>query len=107
MPENFLEINGDFALTSYCNTIGQSHNAFSIIGFFPMFNHPSYISLAVSFQRGVLTFRKKRPRELYFFIVRGYIGNRTTISGLPFSVIIYSGTSIQGTPSGPRQMSPE
>ena len=28
-PKNFLEI----ALTSYCNTIGQSHNAFSILGF--------------------------------------------------------------------------
>ena len=28
-PKNFLEI----ALTSYCNTIGQSNNAFSILGF--------------------------------------------------------------------------
>ena len=28
-PKNFLEI----ALTSYCNTIGQSNNAFSISGF--------------------------------------------------------------------------
>ena len=28
MPENFLEINRYFALTSYCNTIGQSNNAF-------------------------------------------------------------------------------
>ena len=34
MPENFPEINGYFALTSYCNTIGQSNNAFSILGFF-------------------------------------------------------------------------
>ena len=33
MPENFLEINGSFALTSYYNTIGQSNNAFSILGF--------------------------------------------------------------------------
>ena len=33
MPENFLEINWYFALTSYCNTIGQSNNAFSILGF--------------------------------------------------------------------------
>ena len=33
MPENFLEINGSFTLTSYCNTIGQSNNAFSILGF--------------------------------------------------------------------------
>ena len=33
MPENFLEINRHFALTSYCNTIGQSNNAFSILGF--------------------------------------------------------------------------
>ena len=29
-PKNFLEI----VLTSYCNTIGQSNNAFSILGFF-------------------------------------------------------------------------
>ena len=28
-PKNFLEI----ALTSYCNTIGQSNNAFSVLGF--------------------------------------------------------------------------
>ena len=34
MPENFLEINRYFALTSYCNTIGQSRNGFSILGFF-------------------------------------------------------------------------
>ena len=33
MPENFLEINRYFALTSYCNTIGQSRNGFSILGF--------------------------------------------------------------------------
>ena len=33
MPENFLEINRYFALTSYCNTIGQSNNAFSKLGF--------------------------------------------------------------------------
>ena len=33
-PENFLEINWYFALTSYCNTVGQSNNAFSILGFF-------------------------------------------------------------------------
>ena len=33
MPENFLEINRYFALTSYYNTIGQSNNAFSILGF--------------------------------------------------------------------------
>ena len=32
MPENFLEINRYFALTSYCNTIGSSNNAFSILG---------------------------------------------------------------------------
>ena len=31
--ENFLEINRHFAFTSYCNTIGQSNNAFSILGF--------------------------------------------------------------------------
>ena len=33
MPQNFLEINWYFALTWYCNTIGQSNNAFSILGF--------------------------------------------------------------------------
>ena len=33
MPENFLEINGYFALTSNCNTIGPSNNAFPILGF--------------------------------------------------------------------------
>ena len=33
MPENFLEINRYFALTSYCNTIGQSNTAFSVLGF--------------------------------------------------------------------------
>ena len=33
MPENFLEINRYFTLTSYCNTIGQSNNAYSILGF--------------------------------------------------------------------------
>ena len=31
--ENFLEINWYFALTLYCNTIGQSDNAFSMLGF--------------------------------------------------------------------------
>ena len=31
--ENFIEINRYFALTSYCNTIGQSNNAFSTLGF--------------------------------------------------------------------------
>ena len=30
MPKNFLEIKQYFAFTSYCNTIGQSNNAFSI-----------------------------------------------------------------------------
>ena len=33
MPDNFLEINRYFALTSHCNTIGQSNNTFSILGF--------------------------------------------------------------------------
>ena len=33
MLENFLEINLYFALTSYCNTIGQSNNAFFLLGF--------------------------------------------------------------------------
>ena len=33
IPKNFLEISRYFALTSYYNTIGQSNNAFSILGF--------------------------------------------------------------------------
>ena len=33
MPENFIEINRYFALTSYCNTIGQSDHAFYMLGF--------------------------------------------------------------------------
>ena len=33
IPENFLEINRYYALTSYCNTIGQPSYAFSILGF--------------------------------------------------------------------------
>ena len=33
MPVNFLEISRYFALTSCCNTIGQSNNAFPILGF--------------------------------------------------------------------------
>ena len=33
MSVNFLEINRYFTLTSYCNTIGQSNNAFSILEF--------------------------------------------------------------------------
>ena len=33
MPENILEINRYLALTSYCNTIGQSNKAFSILEF--------------------------------------------------------------------------
>ena len=33
MLENFLDINRYFLLTPYCNTIGQSTNAFSILGF--------------------------------------------------------------------------
>ena len=34
MPQNFLEINRYFALTSYCNTIGRSNNTFSRIRVF-------------------------------------------------------------------------
>ena len=33
MPENFIEINRYFALTSYGNTIGQLNDIFSILGF--------------------------------------------------------------------------
>ena len=33
MPENFLEINRYFALTSNYDTIGQSNHAFSILEF--------------------------------------------------------------------------
>ena len=31
-PKNFLEINRYLALALYCNTIGQSNNAFSVLG---------------------------------------------------------------------------
>ena len=41
IPENFLEINRYFALTSYCNTIGQLNNAFSILAFFLAGNEES------------------------------------------------------------------
>ena len=34
MPKNFLEFNRYFALTSYCNTIGQSNNALSLLVYF-------------------------------------------------------------------------
>ena len=37
MSKNFLDINRYFALTSYCNTIGQSNNAFSILGVIRVF----------------------------------------------------------------------
>ena len=47
MPENFLELNRYFALTSYCNTIVQSNNASSILGF----------SLAENLRVQVLTFQ--------------------------------------------------
>ena len=33
MPENFLEINRYFALTLYCNSIGQSNKGFSMLRF--------------------------------------------------------------------------
>ena len=33
VPKNLLEINQYFALMSYCNMIGQSNNAFTILGF--------------------------------------------------------------------------
>ena len=33
IPKNLLEIKQYFALMSYCNMIGQSNNAFSILGF--------------------------------------------------------------------------
>ena len=34
MPKKFLEINRYFAMTSYCNSIGQWNSAFSILEFF-------------------------------------------------------------------------
>ena len=34
MPKKILEINRYFALTSYCNTNGQTNNAFSTLGVF-------------------------------------------------------------------------
>ena len=47
MPENFLEINRYFALTSYCNTIGQSNNAFFILGFSLAGKRRSYFHLFI------------------------------------------------------------
>ena len=47
MPEKFLELNRYFALKSYCNTIVQSNNASSILGF----------SLAENLRVQVLTFQ--------------------------------------------------
>ena len=82
MPENFLEINRYFALTSYCNTIGQSNNAFSILGF----------SLAGKRRVHVLTFflaYKRNNKHLPKHLLRSYenrsipIGNVCSISSKP------------------------
>ena len=45
IPENFLEINRHFALTSYCNTIGQSNYAYSILGFSLLGKRRSNVSI--------------------------------------------------------------
>ena len=63
MPENFPEINQYFALTSYCNTIGQSNNTFSTLRF----------SLAGKRRVHVLIFDKKitNTSRNHFFEVIG------------------------------------
>ena len=65
-PKNFLEIDRYFALTSYCNTIGQSNNAFSILGF----------SLA-----------GKRRVHVFIFLSIGWQNNKEHLPKLFFKVI--------------------
>ena len=62
MPENFPEINWYFALTSYCNTIGQSNNVVCILGF----------SLAGKRRVHVLIFDKTNNEHLAETIFRGH-----------------------------------
>ena len=67
MPENFLEINRYFALTSYYNTIGQSNNAFSILGFLWRENKEA---MFWSFHRLADETNKEHLPKLYFKVIR-------------------------------------
>ena len=62
MLENFPEINWYFALTSYCNTIGQSNNVVCILGF----------SLAGKRRVHVLIFDKTNNEHLAETIFQGH-----------------------------------
>ena len=79
MPENFLEINRYFALALYCNTIGQSNNAFSILGF----------SLAGKRRVHVLIFDKTNNEHLpkpFFKVIRKSL-YQTVLNARPFGRI--------------------
>ena len=86
MPENFLEINRYFALTSHCNKIGQSNNAFSMLRFFWRENEEF---MFWSFH----TLADKTNNEHFFFIFQGHTKialsatcsvYKTLYSNLPF-----------------------
>ena len=62
-PKNFLEI----ALTSYCNTIGQSNNAFSILGFLWRENEES---MFCSFHPLADKTNNKHLRKPFFKVIR-------------------------------------
>ena len=66
-PKNFLEINRYFALTSYCNTIGQSNNAFSILGFSLAENQES---MFCSFHPFSDKTNNKHLRKPFFKVIR-------------------------------------
>ena len=72
MPNNFPEINRYFALTSYSNTIAQSNNAFSTVGF----------SLAGKRRVNVLIFDKTNNEHLPkpFFEVIGELLYQSEVS---------------------------
>ena len=62
-PKNFLEI----ALTSYCNTIGQSNNAFSMLGFLWRENEESMLC---SFHPLADKTNNKHLRKPFFKVIR-------------------------------------
>ena len=70
IPKNFLEINRYFALMSYCNTIGQSNYAFSILGFLWRENEEamfflSFHALAAASSSGASFFARYRRATGY------------------------------------------
>ena len=72
MPENFLEINRYFALTSYCNTIGQSNNAFSILGFSLAGNEESMFSCFHPFIHSLITNNEHHFQQITSTIFQGH-----------------------------------